>query len=108
MHNDAEEHVHKFYSTGGWEEQDGITDDARRFEDMREFSREYVSRCRLRVLDHVPSRGDKMLDMASGPLQFPEYLEYSRGFKKRYCVDLSSKALESAEKARRQGGLSVR
>jgi SAM-dependent methyltransferase len=35
--------------------------------------------------------------MASGPIQYLEYLEYSKNFKKRYCVDLSSKALEMAK-----------
>jgi len=39
-----------------------------------------------------------MLDMASGPIQYQEYLEYSNNFKKRYCVDLSSKALTDARK----------
>jgi len=36
--------------------------------------------------------------MASGPIQYKEYLEYSKNFKKRYCVDLSSGALEKAKK----------
>jgi ubiquinone/menaquinone biosynthesis C-methylase UbiE len=36
--------------------------------------------------------------MASGPIQYKEYLQYSMNFSKRYCVDLSSSALESAEK----------
>jgi ubiquinone/menaquinone biosynthesis C-methylase UbiE len=35
--------------------------------------------------------------MASGPIQYDEYLEYSRNFSKRYCVDLSAKALEGAK-----------
>ena len=35
--------------------------------------------------------------MASGPIQYPEYLEYSKNFNKRYCVDLSDAALESAK-----------
>ena len=39
-----------------------------------------------------------MLDMASGPIQYPEYLVYSSNFKKRYCVDLSKNALEAAKK----------
>jgi SAM-dependent methyltransferase len=36
--------------------------------------------------------------MASGPIQYPEYLEFSKHFDKRYCVDLSSKALAAAER----------
>ena len=98
MRNAAEDRVLKFYSEGGWEEEGGITEDARLFEDLRECARDYVSKCRLRVLHHIPKAGENILDMASGPIQFPEYLEFSRGFAKRYCVDLSSQALESAER----------
>src|SRR5258705_6471180 len=98
MRNAAEDRVRNFYSTAGWEVRDGIAEDTRRFEDLRENARDYVSKCRLRVLRHIPATGEKMLDMASGPLQYPEYLEYSKSFSKRYCVDLSAQALESAEK----------
>ena len=42
--------------------------------------------------------GDKILDMASGPLQYPEYLQYSKNYNKRYCIDLSLDALKNAKK----------
>ena len=95
--NDAEDRVSKFYNTAGWKTKEEITEDARRWEDIREHAKEYVSRCRLRVLRHIPSNGENILDMASGPIQYKEYLEYSKNFKKRYCVDLSSGALETAK-----------
>jgi len=98
MGSNAEEKISKFYTTVGWETEAGITEDARRYEDLREYAQEYVSKCRLRVLDHIPDSGENMLDMASGPIQYIEYLEYSRNFKKRFCVDLSAEALESAKK----------
>jgi ubiquinone/menaquinone biosynthesis C-methylase UbiE len=98
MRNNAEERVSKFYNSVGWKTEFGITEDARRFEDLRECAREYVSKCRLRVLKHVPDVGVNMLDMASGPIQYKEYLEYSGNFEKRYCVDLSLGALEEAKK----------
>jgi SAM-dependent methyltransferase len=81
----------------GWEANEGITEDAKRWEDLRPYAREYVGKCRRRVLAYIPESGENMLDMASGPIQYKEYLEYSRNFKKRYCVDLSSGALESAK-----------
>lgn len=96
--NNAEERVSRFYNTVGWETEEEITEDAKRNEDLREHAKEYVSKCRLRVLSHIPENGVNILDMASGPIQYKEYLEYSRNFKKRYCVDLSSGALESAKK----------
>ena len=93
----AEERVSNFYNTIGWRTEDGITEDARRWEDLREHAEEYVSKCRLRVLRHIPENGENILDMASGPIQYLEYLEYSKDFKKRDCVDLSSEALENAK-----------
>ena len=54
-----------------------ITEDARQWEDLRIFTRVY-SKCRLRLLKHIPESGDNMLDMASGPAAYSEYLEYSK------------------------------
>lgn len=98
MPDTSEERVSRFYSTVGWETDGNITEDARRWEDLREHAEEYVSKCRLRVLRHIPANGVNLLDMASGPIQYKEYLEYSKNFRKRYCVDLSSAALEQARK----------
>lgn len=98
MMDKAEESVSKFYNTVGWEIESEITEDARRWEDLREHAKEYVSKCRLRVLRHIPENGANILDMGSGPIQFKEYLEYSNNFNKRYCVDLSLGALEQARK----------
>jgi len=98
MIDNAEERVSIFYNTAGWETEGDITEDARRWEDLREHAKVYVSMCRLRVLRHIPDNGVNILDMGSGPIQFKEYLEYSKHFKKRYCVDLSSGALEKAKK----------
>ena len=97
MKNKAEQLTENFYSTVGWRTENGITEDARRWEDLRTHAHEYVSKCRKRVLKHIPSNGENILDMASGPIQYPEYLEYSSGFKKRYCADLSAVALEAAK-----------
>jgi len=98
MASDAEEKVKKFYNTIGWQTEGKITEDARRNEDLRENAKQYVSKCRLRVLKYIPNNGENILDMASGPIQYKEYLEYSRNFRKRYCIDLSKKALDDAKK----------
>jgi len=92
-----EKDVSKFYNTVGWRREKEVTEDARRWEDLRGCAGDYVSKCRLRVLRYIPENGINMLDMASGPLQYEEYLEYSRNFNKRYCVDLSLAALEAAK-----------
>jgi len=55
-----------------------------------------VAACRKKLLDHVPKTGTLFLDAASGPIQYPEYLEYSDGFSRRVCLDISLKALTQA------------
>ena len=96
MSDEATRRVTTFYENVGWNIQEGITEDARRWEDLRPYAREYVSKCRLRLLRHIPNAGENILDMASGPIQYDEYIKYSRGFCKRYCVDLSKEALRLA------------
>lgn len=95
--NSAEKKVAHFYNNRGWVTREGVTEDAKRFEDLRPCAAGYVSRCRLRIMRHIPTSGERILDMASGPIQYPEYLNYSSGFKKRYCVDLSQNALDKAK-----------
>ena len=95
----SDESVERFYSDSGWSQgEDGATLDAVLFEDLREVAAEYLRKCRLRTLQHIPESGENILDMASGPIQYDEYLEYSKGFKTRHCVDLSADALAQAEK----------
>lgn len=96
MNNQAEENVSRFYNSIGWQTNDGVTEDADRFEDLRKSAAWYVSACRLRLMTHIPKNGHLILDMASGPIQYPEYLDYSKAYNKRYCVDLSTQALEAA------------
>lgn len=90
--------VQDFYEEQGWREQNGVTLDAELNEDFRDCAKDYVSRCRRRLLRFIPRQGDEILDMASGPIQYPEYLEYSKGFAKRVCVDLSQRALDEAQR----------
>lgn len=97
MDNDAEKVISEYYNTFGWETKDGITEDALKQEDLRECAKEYVSKCRLKVLKYIPNSGNYILDMASGPIQYKEYIEYSKNFKRRYCVDLSKLALDIAK-----------
>lgn len=94
--DNAEERVSKFYNTFGWNTEDNVTEDAKQSEDLRKNAQLYVSKCRKRVLRHIPKSGENILDMASGPIQYSEYLEYSKNFKYRYCIDLSLGAIEQA------------
>jgi SAM-dependent methyltransferase/uncharacterized protein YbaR (Trm112 family) len=95
--------MQQFYDEIGWtksEEQDFV--DAQKWEDLRPVAREYIDRCHRRVGGHLPPEGEYFLDVACGPVQYPQYVEYSKGFPRRICVDLSFVALREAR--RKLGG----
>jgi ubiquinone/menaquinone biosynthesis C-methylase UbiE len=99
--------VREFYDQVGWHEiSDGLYQNAR-YEDLRPVSKEYIHRCHLRVKDHLPSQGRYLLDAGSGPIQYPEYLEYSRGYTFRVCADISIQALLEARRRIGDHGLFV-
>ena len=96
--------IYKFYNNLGWNQKNKIFKDAELFEDLREGSKSYVSKCRKKLLDFIPKKGDHILDFASGPIQYKEYLEYSKNFKFRHCVDFSKTAIHEAKKKLGQRG----
>ncbi len=99
--------VREFYDQVGWQEvSEGVYQNAR-YEDLRTVSREYIHRCHLRVNRHINSQGYLLLDAGSGPIQYPEYLEYSKGYVYRVCVDISHVALQEARKRVGDHGLCV-
>jgi len=99
--------VREFYDQIGWQEvSEGIYQNAR-YEDLRPVSREYIHRCHMRVARHLQPEGRYFLDAGSGPIQYPEYLEYSLGYQFRVCVDISYHALQEARKRIEGHGLFV-
>ena len=97
----VEDQVRGFYDERGWQADgptgsEAVYGDAQLWEDLRPSAAAYVSACRRKVLEFLPPSGERILDAGSGPLQYPEYLEYSSGFAKRVCVDLSQRALDEA------------
>ncbi|MFK7814187.1 MAG: class I SAM-dependent methyltransferase [Maribacter sp.] len=97
LQDKAEESLSKFYNSVGWVTDGESTEDAKMFEDLRKYSQEYAKKTRNLVLRYLPEKGEHILDMASGPIQYEEYLTYSKNFAKRWCVDLSSDALKMAK-----------
>ena len=88
--------VRKFYDDIGWQEiGEGVYQNAR-YEDLRPVSWEYIHKCHLRVGRHLKPEGRFLLDAGSGPIQYPEYLEYSQSYQARVCADISIVALEEA------------
>ena len=99
--------VREFYDRVGWRAiGEGLYQNAR-YEDLRPVSAEYLHHSHLRVGRYLVPEGKFLLDAGSGPIQYPEYLEYSAGFKYRVCLDLSRRALIEARDRLGAGGLYV-
>ncbi len=99
--------VREFYDRIGWSQiGEGLYQNAR-YEDLRPVSREYIHKCHLRLKRHLASHGRFLLDAGSGPVQYPEYLTYSEGYRYRVCLDLSLTALREARRRLGAHGLCV-
>ena len=109
--NEIQERVRQFYDGVGWKilsEKDGRSIYQNTLhEDLRPVAQEYIHNCRLRVLRHVDLSGRFFLDAGSGPIQYSEYLEYSKGYDRRICLDISSLALKEARNQIGEHGLFV-
>jgi len=104
---DVKQQVRDFYDQVGWQEVSGGLYQNAHYEDLRPVSREYIHRCHLRLKSHLRPVGRYLLDAGSGPIQYPEYLEYSKGYRYRLCVDISSVALQEARKRIGDHGLFI-
>jgi SAM-dependent methyltransferase len=90
--------VREFYDRVGWQEaSEGFYQNAS-YEDLRPVAHDYIHNCHMRVLRHLNPSGGLLLDAGSGPIQYPEYLEYSKGYQQRVCADISVVALQEARK----------
>lgn len=94
--------VREYYKTVGWaSDKNGCFVDTLVNENLQSAASDYNSRTRRRVLTELleqpGNKFERLLDCASGPVQYPEYVEYSSGYNARYCVDFSPEALKYAE-----------
>ena len=92
----TKQQVREFYDQIGWSQVSGGLYQNARYEDLRPVSREYIHKCHLRVNRYLAAQGDLFLDAGSGPVQWPEYLTYSAGYRYRVCADISITALKEA------------
>lgn len=106
QNRETEAKVRQFYEAEGWKATgpEGASRDAALWEDLRPTSADYVRACRRRLLGHIPVSGERFIDAASGPIQYPEYLEYSWCYTKRICVDISLNALKQAQEKLGEAG----
>jgi len=107
MDIEIKQQVREFYDQVGWKEVgEGVYQNAH-YEDLRPVSREYIHRCHMRVMENLKPTGKYLLDAGSGPIQYPEYLEYSKGYQYRVCADISLVALQEARRRIGNHGLFV-
>ncbi|HEX5106438.1 MAG TPA: class I SAM-dependent methyltransferase, partial [Pirellulaceae bacterium] len=92
--------VQRYYDDIGWSTGAGgkAFVDAQNWEDLRAVAQDYIRACHRRVKRHLRPTGKYLLDVASGPVQYPEYLEYSERYAVRICVDISFAALREARR----------
>ena len=95
---EEKESTRQYYDNFGWQKGDGSYRDVQAFTDMRSAPWSYTKRCIRRVGKHLPSAGRYLLDVASGPIPYPEYMSLHDGFDRRICVDLSIEALKEARR----------
>ena len=105
--NRIQKQVRQFYDEVGWQKLENNLYQNTQLEDLRTVSREYIHRCHLRVNRYLKPVGRLLLDAGSGPVQYPEYLTYSAGYKYRVCLDVSLTALLEARKQLKEHGLCV-
>jgi hypothetical protein len=97
--------VQSFYDEFGWcRNEGGLYNDTIAFNAVSEVVRDYQRRCNDRIVRQLGS-GRYLLDVASGPIPHPEYLEHSRSYDVRICVDFSIRALHGARQRLGDRGL---
>jgi len=97
--------VKQFYDVFGWNKnQDGVYEDTATFVDTRPVLDNYHHKVHMRVKEFINPQGEYFLDAGSGAISHPEHIEYSAGYKRRVCVDLSAKALSEARSRLKEQG----
>jgi ubiquinone/menaquinone biosynthesis C-methylase UbiE len=102
--------VQAFYDEAGWrwDEEAGAFADGAVFDDLRPVTREYRRRANGRVREALAAVGNRLLDAASGAIQFDDYARFSEGYRRRICVDFSLRGLRAARARIGDHGLFVK
>ncbi|GAB5553560.1 MAG: hypothetical protein Sapg2KO_31510 [Saprospiraceae bacterium] len=75
-----------------------IYEDSGQWVDYREVSKDYIRKSFCRAANFYAPTGKYFLDIASGPIGLQEYIDLSKGYDTRICIDLSFKALVQAKR----------
>jgi len=101
--------VFDYYNEVNYQVKDSfkIYGDSQKWVDFRNVSEEYLKKTFTKASQHYPSKGEFLLDIASGPVGLEEYMHLCDGYEYRVCVDISVNALLEAksnlEKAKKNG-----
>ena len=99
--------VRAFYDDFGWaKSEDGVFNDTKAFTEVGSQARGYRRKCNTRIGRWL-SGGAVLLDVASGAIPHPEYLDYSNGYETRICMDFCVRALREARQKLGDKGLYV-
>jgi len=99
--------VQSFYDDFGWVKTEaGTFNDTAQFTDTRPLAQNYQRYCNARIGRELAG-GRYLLDVASGAIPHPEYLEFSRLYDVRICVDFSVRALHEARRKLGEAGLYI-
>lgn len=101
--------VFRYYNEVSYSQLEGKTiySDSGKWVDFREVSKEYVRNSFRRAKKYLDGKGVYYLDVASGPIGLPEYIDLSMDFEVRICIDISYKALEKAKENYPKEGLYI-
>jgi ubiquinone/menaquinone biosynthesis C-methylase UbiE len=100
--------VRNYYDTFGWQRDAfDVYNEVNAYVDTRPVMAPYLHETYRRVRHLLEPPGKYLLDGGSGALDSPEKLEYSLGYKKRICVDLSLRALTEARAKLKETGFYV-
>lgn len=97
LNESIKQDIQAFYDQVGWQGDTQHFQDAKDSEDLRTISQEYIDQCHHRINRFLPKTGKYLLDVASGPIQYPVYLTYSENYDYRICADLSLTGLLRAQ-----------
>lgn len=74
-----------------------VYEDSPKWVDYRDVSSKYIKNSFTKASRFYPATGKYLLDIASGPIGLPEYMDLSDGYEFRVCVDISMNALVQAK-----------
>lgn len=103
------ERVFDYYNEVSYHQVEGkaIYSDSAKWVDYREVSKVYIRTCFRRAGKYLDGAGQYYLDVASGPIGLEEYIDLSKSYQVRICIDISYKALEKAKENYPREGLFI-